>query len=128
MGRRAAGLTAAKVRNAKAGRYGDGLGLYLFVKPSQAGAAAAAAAATRPLGRFWVWRFTPPGGGKLREMGLGPAGEGRGEVTLAEAREKLAALPGPEFGTMTAREFFLYQSQLSPKGSKYTKLARFALY
>ena len=40
---------------------------------------------------------------------------------------KLAALPTPEFGTMTAREFFLYQSQLSPKGSKYTKLAAFAL-
>ena len=42
-------------------------------------------------------------------------------------QEKLAALPPPEFGTMTAREFFLYQSQLSPKGSKYTKLARFDL-
>ncbi len=42
-------------------------------------------------------------------------------------QEKLAALPSPEFGTMTAREFFLYQSQLSPKGSKYTKLARFDL-
>ncbi len=42
-------------------------------------------------------------------------------------QEKLAALPVPEFGTMTAREFFLYQSQLSPRGSKYTKLARFAL-
>ena len=42
-------------------------------------------------------------------------------------QEKLAALPAPEFGTMTPREFFLYQSQLSPKGSKYTKLARFAL-
>jgi RNA 2',3'-cyclic 3'-phosphodiesterase len=42
-------------------------------------------------------------------------------------QEKLAALPAPEFGTMTAREFFLYQSQLSPKGSKYTKLARYAL-
>jgi|SRR5579863_503601 len=42
-------------------------------------------------------------------------------------QEKLAALPSPEFGTMTAREFFLYQSQLSPKGSKYTKLARFEL-
>ena len=42
-------------------------------------------------------------------------------------QEKLSALPAPEFGTMTAREFFLYQSQLSPKGSKYTKLARFAL-
>jgi len=33
----------------------------------------------------------------------------------------------PEFGTMIAREFFLYQSQLSPKGSRYTKLARFPL-
>ena len=42
-------------------------------------------------------------------------------------QEKLAALPTPEFGTMTAREFFLYQSQLSPGGSKYTKLARFEL-
>jgi RNA 2',3'-cyclic 3'-phosphodiesterase len=42
-------------------------------------------------------------------------------------QEKLAALPAPEFGAMTAREFFLYQSQLSPKGSKYTKLERFAL-
>jgi RNA 2',3'-cyclic 3'-phosphodiesterase len=42
--------------------------------------------------------------------------------------EKLAALPAPEFGTMTAREFFLYQSQLSPRGSKYTKLAGFALH
>jgi len=42
-------------------------------------------------------------------------------------QEKLSALPAPEFGTMTAREFFLYQSQLSPKGSKYTKLAAFPL-
>jgi len=41
--------------------------------------------------------------------------------------ERLAALPPPEFGTMTAREFFLYRSQLSPKGSRYTKLATFAL-
>lgn len=42
-------------------------------------------------------------------------------------REKLAALPAPEFGTMTAHEFFLYQSHLSPAGSKYTKLAEFKL-
>jgi len=42
-------------------------------------------------------------------------------------QEKLAALPAPEFGTMTAREFFLYESHLSPKGSTYTKLARFDL-
>lgn len=42
-------------------------------------------------------------------------------------QEKLSALPAPEFGTMTPRAFFLYQSQLSPKGSKYTKLGKFAL-
>jgi 2'-5' RNA ligase len=42
-------------------------------------------------------------------------------------QEKLSALPTPEFGTMTPREFFLYQSQLSPKGSKYTRLEAFAL-
>jgi 2'-5' RNA ligase len=42
-------------------------------------------------------------------------------------QEKLAALSVPEFGTMTAREFCLYQSQLSPVGSHYTKLERFPL-
>ena len=42
-------------------------------------------------------------------------------------QEKLAALPAPEFGTMTPREFFLYQSQLSPKGSKYSKLKAFPM-
>ncbi len=42
-------------------------------------------------------------------------------------QEKLAALPAPEFGTMTAHEFFLYESKLSPSGARYTKLERFAL-
>lgn len=42
-------------------------------------------------------------------------------------QEKLASRPTPDFGTMTPREFFLYQSQLSPKGSKYIKLAAFNL-
>jgi 2'-5' RNA ligase len=42
-------------------------------------------------------------------------------------QEKLATMPSPEFGTMTAREFFLYQSQLSRNGSRYTKLHRFKL-
>jgi 2'-5' RNA ligase len=42
-------------------------------------------------------------------------------------QQKLAALAPPEFGTMSAREFFLYQSRLSPKGSTYTKLAKFLL-
>lgn len=40
---------------------------------------------------------------------------------------RLDALPRPEFGSMKPREFFLYQSELSPKGSTYTKLARFSL-
>jgi len=48
--------------------------------------------------------------------------------SLQRLQEKLAALPAPEFGTMTAREFFLYQSRLSPGGAKYTKLAGFALH
>jgi 2'-5' RNA ligase len=42
-------------------------------------------------------------------------------------QEKLAALPTPDFGTMAAREFFLYQSQLSQGGSRYTRIATFAL-
>jgi 2'-5' RNA ligase len=46
---------------------------------------------------------------------------------FAKLQEKLDALPAPEFGTMPAREFFLYQSKLSPKGSTYAKLAGFLL-
>jgi RNA 2',3'-cyclic 3'-phosphodiesterase len=51
----------------------------------------------------------------------------RGGSPFQRLQEKLAGSPSPEFGTMTAREFFLYRSQLSPGGSKYTKLERFAL-
>ncbi len=42
-------------------------------------------------------------------------------------QEKLATMPAPEFGTMTAREYFLYQSQLSRNGSRYSKLHSFRL-
>ncbi len=42
-------------------------------------------------------------------------------------QKRLAAMPEVDFGTMAAREFILYQSQLSPAGSKYTKLQRFPL-
>jgi len=42
-------------------------------------------------------------------------------------QERLGVLLSPEFGTMGPREFFLYRSHLSPKGSTYTKLANFAL-
>jgi len=47
--------------------------------------------------------------------------------SFQQLRERLAAPSTLEFGTMTSREFFLYRSQLSPSGSKYTKLAGFAL-
>ena len=47
--------------------------------------------------------------------------------TFHRLQEKLAALPAPDFGSMTPRSFFLFQSQLSPKGSKYTKLSEFNL-
>ncbi len=38
-------------------------------------------------------------------------------------QERLRALPVPEFGTMTAREFFVYESQLGRSGPHYTKIA-----
>ncbi|HEV2732181.1 MAG TPA: RNA 2',3'-cyclic phosphodiesterase [Terriglobales bacterium] len=41
-------------------------------------------------------------------------------------QEKLSAFSAPDFGTMTTREFFLYQSQLLRGGSRYTRVARFA--
>lgn len=46
---------------------------------------------------------------------------------LQQVRAQLEAMPPPEFGTMTAREFILYQSTLAPTGSRYTKLATFPL-
>ncbi len=53
--------------------------------------------------------------------------EDRANTVFRRLQEKLAALPAPEFGTMTARDFFLYESKLSPSGARYTKLERFAL-
>ncbi|MGB9234914.1 MAG: RNA 2',3'-cyclic phosphodiesterase [Terriglobales bacterium] len=42
-------------------------------------------------------------------------------------QKRLATLGEIDFGTMTADKFILYQSQLSPAGSKYTKLERFPM-
>lgn len=46
---------------------------------------------------------------------------------LRRLGEKLDGKPAPDFGTMTAREFFLYESKLGPGGARYTKIARFPL-
>jgi 2'-5' RNA ligase len=53
--------------------------------------------------------------------------EDRTNQNFQRLEEKLAALPAPEFGTMAAREFFLYQSELMRGGARYTKLSRFEL-
>jgi RNA 2',3'-cyclic 3'-phosphodiesterase len=48
------------------------------------------------------------------------------KANAAPARNMLER-PQPQFGTMTANEFFLYLSKLSPRGSTYSKLTRFGL-
>jgi len=60
-------------------------------------------------------------GSPKRQKGDGP------NTIFAVLDKRLAAMGELDFGTMTAREFILYQSQLSPGGSKYTKLQRFPL-
>jgi integrase len=70
------GLTAVGVKAAAPGRYGDGGGLFLYVRPNAL--------------RYWLFRYTPQGG-KRREMGLGSA-ETRGGVSLADARERAQVL------------------------------------
>jgi RNA 2',3'-cyclic 3'-phosphodiesterase len=65
------------------------------------------------------------GGGRSGSPRLGP--HDTANKNFQRVQEKLAALPTPEFGTMTAHEFFLYQSQISRGGSRYTKIASFTL-
>lgn len=63
-------LTALKVKNLNTkGRYGDGGGLYLLVKPN---------------GKSWVFRWRDKVTGKLRDKGLGPCWD----VSLEQARAK----------------------------------------
>jgi 2'-5' RNA ligase len=49
----------------------------------------------------------------------------RQPVGLAALRQAVAALPSDDFGAFTADRFHLYQSELRPSGSVYTKLAEF---
>jgi 2'-5' RNA ligase len=41
--------------------------------------------------------------------------------------ERIAGMSPPDFGTMHATEFFLYESKLSPGGAQYSKLKSFGL-
>jgi len=56
---------------------------------------------------------------RLKGDGINPA--------FRRLQEKLAAMSPLDFGTMTAREFFLYRSQPMRGGARYTKIARFGL-
>jgi 2'-5' RNA ligase len=59
---------------------------------------------------------------------LARAGTGSGaHRQLSPLASLLQSEAPPHFGTMTAREFFLYRSQPQRGGSSYTKLQRFAL-
>ena len=51
----------------------------------------------------------------------------RAAPALQLVRAKLEALPPPDFGTMTAHEFCLYESHLSSAGPRYEKLATYRL-
>jgi 2'-5' RNA ligase len=97
--------------------------------PELAALAAAADVATSALGIESEQRaFTP-------HLTLARTGSGRPQRVFSDRanssfrrlQEKLAAMPALTFGTMSPREFFLYQSKLSPKGAQYTKLESFPL-
>lgn len=55
------------------------------------------------------------------------AREDRHKPKMYELKARVEAMPAPEFGTMTAREFFLYQSKTLSTGAQYTKVERFPL-
>jgi 2'-5' RNA ligase len=66
----------------------------------------------------------------LARSGSGRPGKMRGDrpnAAFAGLDQKLSQLPAPEFGTMTAREFYLYESKLSPRGAVYSKLEGYPL-
>jgi 2'-5' RNA ligase len=83
----------------------------------------------KPLG------FVPEKGPYHPHLTLARAGSGsprprHGESTnrsMQPLAEHLASLPAPEFGTMTAREFLLYESKLSSQGAQYSVRHRFPL-
>ena len=88
----------------------------------------------QPLPELGIERDTQPYRPHLTLARAGGRSSGNPQQKTAKAnprfqrlQEKLAAMPPPQFGTMTAREFFLYQSKLSAAGACYTKVARFAL-
>lgn len=89
----------------------------------------AIAAALKPLG------FERDRGPYTPHLTLARAGSGRPKPVRGEHSNpglhalaiKLDGAPVQEFGSMTAREFHLYESRLTPSGAKYTKLENYLL-
>jgi 2'-5' RNA ligase len=87
------------------------------------------AAALQPLG------FQRDDGAFTPHLTVARSGSGRPKPVhgerpasgLLRVRDELAESPPPDFGTMTAHEFLLYESHLSSAGPRYEKRARFAL-
>jgi RNA 2',3'-cyclic 3'-phosphodiesterase len=66
-------------------------------------------------------------GGRGRSGAPGGQKEDRPNRSFQKLQERLVAMPALAFGTMTAHEFFLYQSQLTRGGAQYAKVERFGL-
>ena len=100
--------------------------------PALVGLAAAIDAATASLGIAAEERAFSPHL-TLARSGQGASGapglrKGDGPNPVFQMLQKrLAQMAEVEFGTMAAREFFLYQSQLGAYGSNYSKLGKFEL-
>ena len=76
-------LSAKTVETARPGKYGDGGGLWLMVERTGA--------------KRWAFRFMLRG--RAREMGLGRAGSGKDELTLAGARSAAGGCPAARCAT-----------------------------
>jgi RNA 2',3'-cyclic 3'-phosphodiesterase len=48
--------------------------------------------------------------------------------SMKQLADRIAGLPAPDFGTMHATEFYLYESKPSPTGARYIKLKSFPLH
>jgi RNA 2',3'-cyclic 3'-phosphodiesterase len=66
----------------------------------------------------------------LARIGSAAPGRQKGDRVnrrFAKLQEKLGNLSSPDFGTMIAREFFLYESRTLREGARYTKIACYPL-
>ena len=87
----------------------------------------AIAAVMRPLG------FEADSGAFTPHLTLARAGgsrsrpRGQADEGMLAVRLNAEQLGAQDFGTMTAKEFCLYESMLSPSGSKYLRLAQYRL-